>query len=74
MIDEHKAGLKDLYDFCSEPRSVTDAFPVLFKSKINSGNMVIAVGEALANLNHLVASKDLEVDTSNGGIAKCKQT
>lgn len=74
MIDEHKAGLKDLYDFCSEPRSVTDAFPILFKSKINSGNMVIAVGEALANLNHLVASKDLEVDTCNGGIAKYKQT
>ena len=73
MIDEHKVGLKKLYDFCSESRSVTDVFPVLFKSKINSGNMVIGVGEALAHLNHLVASEDLKLDTTSG-IARYKQT
>jgi glyoxylase-like metal-dependent hydrolase (beta-lactamase superfamily II) len=74
MIDEHNTGLKKLHNFCSEPRSVIDVFPVLFKSKINSGNMVIAVGEALAHLNYLIALGDLEVTTNSDGIAKYKQT
>ncbi|HAZ80274.1 MAG TPA: MBL fold metallo-hydrolase, partial [Porticoccaceae bacterium] len=59
MINEHKKGLQDLLEFCSQPRSVAEVFPILFKSKINIGNMVIAVGEAVANLNYLVSSKEL---------------
>ena len=73
MINEHKKGLQDLLEFCSQPRSVAEVFPILFKSKINIGNMVIAVGEAVANLNYLVSSKELEVDIGSDGIAKYKQ-
>ena len=73
MINEHKKGLQDLLEFCSQPRSVADVFPILFKSKINIGNMVIAVGEAVANLNYLVSSKELVVDIGSDGIARYKQ-
>ncbi len=73
MINEHKKGLQDLLEFCSQPRSVAEVFPILFKSKINIGNMVIAVGEAVANLNYLVSSKELVVDIGNDGIARYKQ-
>ena len=73
MINEHKKGLQDLLEFCSKPRSVADVFPILFRSKINIGNMVIAVGEAVANLNYLVSSKELVVDIGSDGIAKYKQ-
>jgi len=73
MINEHKKGLQDLLEFCSQPRSVADVFPILFKSKINIGNMVIAVGEAVANLNYLVSSKELVVNIGSDGIARYKQ-
>ena len=73
MINEHKKGLQDLLEFCSQPRSVAEVFPILFKRKINIGNMVIAVGEAVANLNYLVSSKELVVDIGSDGIAKYKQ-
>ena len=73
MINEHKKGLQDLLEFCSQPRSVAEVFPILFKSKINIGNMVIAVGEAVANLNYLVSSKELVVDIGSDGIARYKQ-
>ena len=73
MINEHKKGLQDLLEFCSQPRSVTEVFPILFRSKINIGNMVIAVGEAVANLNYLVSSKELVVDIGSDGIARYKQ-
>lgn len=73
MINEHKKGLQDLLEFCSQPRSVAEVFPILFKSKINIGNMVIAVGEAVANLNYLVSSKELAVDVGSDGIARYKQ-
>jgi len=74
MINEHKKGLQDLLEFCSQPRSVAEVFPILFKSKINIGNMVIAVGEAVANLNYLVNSRELVVDIDSDGIARYKQT
>ena len=73
MINEHKKGLQDLLEFCSQPRSVAEVFPILFKSKINIGNMVIAVGEAVANLNYLVGSKVLVVDLGSDGIVRYKQ-
>ncbi len=73
MINEHKKGVQDLLEFCSQPRSVAEVFPILFKSKINIGNMVIAVGEAVANLNYLVSSKELVVDIGSDGIARYKQ-
>jgi len=73
MINEHKKGLQDLLEFCSQPRSVAEVFPILFKSKINIGNMVIAVGEAVANLNYLVSSKERAVDIGSDGIARYKQ-
>jgi glyoxylase-like metal-dependent hydrolase (beta-lactamase superfamily II) len=73
MINEHKKGLQDLLEFCSQPRSVAEVFPILFKRKINIGNMVIAVGEAVANLNYLVSSKELVVDIGSDGIARYKQ-
>jgi glyoxylase-like metal-dependent hydrolase (beta-lactamase superfamily II) len=73
MINEHKKGLQDLLEFCSQPRSVAEVFPILFKSKINIGNMVIAVGEAVANLNYLVSLKELVVDLGSDGIARYKQ-
>ena len=73
MINEHKKGLQDLLEFCSQPRSVADVFPILFKSKINIGNMVIAVGEAVANLNYLVSSKELVVNIGSDGIARYRQ-
>ena len=73
MINEHKKGLQDLLEFCSQPRSVAEVFPILFKSKSNIGNMVIAVGEAVANLNYLVSSKELVVDLGSDGIARYKQ-
>lgn len=74
IINDHKKGLQDLLEFCSEPRSVAEVFPILFKSKINIGNMVIAVGEAVANLNYLVNSRELVVDIDSDGIARYKQT
>ena len=73
MINEHTKGLQGLLEFCSQPRSVTEVFPILFRSKINIGNMVIAVGEAVANLNYLVSSKELVVDIGSDGIARYKQ-
>ena len=74
MLEEHKKGLQDLLEFCSQPRSVTEVFPVLFRSEINIGNMVIAVGEAIAHLNYLLERGELAVNIDGDGIARYMQT
>ncbi len=53
LIEDAEKNLDDLYDFCQQPRTVSDVFPILFKAKINEKNMMLAYGEALANLNYL---------------------
>ncbi len=53
LIDEHEANLEQLLEYCREPRRVIDVFPVLFRSRINDGNMSLATGESIAHLNYL---------------------
>lgn len=68
FIDEHQVNLKKLQQYCAEPRSVVDTFPILFKSTINTGNIVIAVMEATAHLNYLVFAGSLAASTRADGI------
>lgn len=55
MIDDHEAGLEKLLGLLEEPRSATQCFSALFRSRITAGNYLAATGESLAHLNCLVS-------------------
>ncbi|QDY70212.1 MBL fold metallo-hydrolase [Qingshengfaniella alkalisoli] len=55
LIENHTASLDRLVEFLRAPRVVTDCFVVLFRRPISDGEYGLAMGEALANLNHLLA-------------------
>lgn len=53
LIDEHHDGLRKLSELCREPQRAVDVFPALFRSRVPSGEFVMATGEAIAHLNYL---------------------
>lgn len=54
QLDEIESDLAKLLSFCQYPCCVIDAFPVLFKKKINDSNLFMAFGEAQAHFNCLL--------------------
>lgn len=65
LIKEHDDRLDALREVCREPKRVIDTFGSLFKSEINDGNRVMAVGEALAHLHYLKNNGEIETETKD---------
>lgn len=50
----HQARLDKLMDVCGRPRSAAEVLPDLFQRKLDGHQIVFAMGETIAHLNHLV--------------------
>ncbi|HEY6577725.1 MAG TPA: MBL fold metallo-hydrolase, partial [Rhizomicrobium sp.] len=55
LIHEHEENMDKLAALCGEPQRAVDCFPALFRSRITSGNYLMATGESIAHLNCLRA-------------------
>ena len=68
LIDDHEDGLEKLLGFLDEPRRAVDCFPILFRSRITSGNYMAATGESVAHLNCLIGRGLAEKQRDAGGV------
>ncbi|MEL7024899.1 MAG: MBL fold metallo-hydrolase [Pseudomonadota bacterium] len=68
LIDEHDENLNGLQTLCQSPKRVIDTFELLFRSRINEGNLIMATGEARAHLNYLVDRDVLAVSRDDNGV------
>ena len=68
LIDMHELNMEKLMALCAEPKRAVDCFPALFRSRITSGNYLMATGESLAHLNCLRARGTIERRTDGQGI------
>ena len=68
LIREHEDGLDKLVTICNEPRRAVDAFPALFRSKIDNKNLIMATGESIAHLNYLLQQDRIVVETDDNGV------
>jgi glyoxylase-like metal-dependent hydrolase (beta-lactamase superfamily II) len=66
MIENHDGALARLRDHLSEPRRATDCFPALFKRQIGPAEYGLALVEAMAHLNHLLASGEVRREMRDG--------
>ena len=55
LICNHHGGLRRLKKHLAEPRTAVECFPPLFKRTIDDGTYGLAMVEAYAHLNHLLA-------------------
>ncbi len=68
LILEHEECLEKLESLCTKPRRAVDAFPALFKSKINNNNLIMATGESIAHLNYLRNNGRMTIDRDESGV------
>jgi len=69
LIAEHEENMEKLVAHCREPRRAVDCFEALFRSRITSGNYIMAAGESIANLNCLRARGAILRSIDGDGIA-----
>ena len=53
LIENHHGALRRLREYLATPRTAAECFPPLFKRKIDGGTFGLALVEAIAHLNHL---------------------
>lgn len=68
LIEGHETGMEKLLDLCREPKRAVDLFPALFRTRITSGNYLMATGESLAHLNCLKERGVLARTTDADGV------
>ena len=68
LLDEHDENLNGLQPLCQSPKRVIDTFELLFRSRINEGNLIIATGEARAHLNTRVDRDVWAVSSGDYGV------
>jgi glyoxylase-like metal-dependent hydrolase (beta-lactamase superfamily II) len=68
LIAEHELNMEKLVALCGEPRRAVDCFAALFRSRITSGNYLMATGESISHLNCLRARGILARNTDQTGV------
>ncbi len=69
QLDEHHAArLAEVESACTEPRAASDILPVLFKRPLDDHQLMFAMAEAIAHLNHLWHSGRLTRERGDDGV------
>lgn len=69
LIDMHLQGLEQLTERLKQPARAVDLFDILFRSRIDEGNRIMAVGETIAHLNYLLAENVISCTVQPDGSA-----
>ncbi len=68
LADHHTARLEEILAFCEQPRAAATVTRLLFNRPLDPHQMVFAMGEAIAHLNHLIRRGALTRWTGSDGI------
>lgn len=68
LIAHHEKHMATLVDACREPRSAQDVLPLLFKRSLRGLQRFLALGEAIAHLEHLAIRQRLERRVTASGV------
>ncbi|MDX1565808.1 MAG: MBL fold metallo-hydrolase [Phycisphaeraceae bacterium] len=73
LLRSHERALERLFDHLVEPRRALDCFSVLFRRRIDGGDVMLATGETLAHLNCLIARGMISRRRDADGVAWYQQ-
>ncbi len=66
IIEHHEAVLEKVFLLCEDASCVNEVVPKLFRRKLEGMNIILAFGEALANLNYLYYQGKIQRLLSDG--------
>ena len=73
LREHHRLRLDELLGACNHPVSAADIVPVLFRRQLDSHQMMFAMGEAIAHLNHLLYQRRIVREAGPDGILRFMQ-
>ena len=73
LRDHHTARLEDIVRHCAAPQTAIAVTRSLFHRPLDSHQMVFALGEAIAHLNHLIGRGLLERDDGPDGVDRYRR-
>ena len=68
LINHHEDRMLAIEEACVEPQIAKDLLPVLFARKLDSGQMMMALGEAIAHIHLLIHRNRLQRIESDDGV------
>lgn len=70
LVRHHDARCAELLAACREPRCAGELLPTLFPRELDTHQVMFAMGEAIAHLNHLVVRGDVRQVAGQDGIVR----
>lgn len=67
LIDHHADRMLAIEEACLEPHKAVDLIPALFKRKLNLMGTMMALGEVIAHLHHLMHQRRIERSVHEDG-------
>ena len=68
LIDHHADRMLAIEEHCTQPRKAVELIPVLFKRDLNFMGTMMALGEVIAHLHHLMHHRRIERTLHEDGI------
>lgn len=73
LIRHHDERCAALLAACQQPRSAGELLSTLFPRELDTHQVMFAMGEAIAHLNHLAARQEVQQVTGSDGIVRYRQ-
>ena len=70
LVQHHAARCADLLAACLEPRSAGDLLATLFPRELDTHQVMFAMGEAIAHLNHLAHKREVSKVLGDDGVVR----
>jgi glyoxylase-like metal-dependent hydrolase (beta-lactamase superfamily II) len=73
LHEHHRLRLDEVLAAAQRPVSAADVVPVLFRRQLDSHQIVFAMGEAIAHLNHLLYQRRVLREADAGGVLRFRK-
>jgi glyoxylase-like metal-dependent hydrolase (beta-lactamase superfamily II) len=74
LHEHHRLRLDEVLSACQRPVSAADVVPVLFRRELDNHQIVFAMGEAIAHLNHLLYQRRVLREADPDGVLRFRKT
>jgi glyoxylase-like metal-dependent hydrolase (beta-lactamase superfamily II) len=74
LHEHHRLRLDEVLIACQQPVSAADVVPVLFRRQLDNHQIVFAMGEAIAHLNHLLYQRRVVREADADGVLRFRKT
>jgi len=74
LHQHHRLRLDELLTACERPVTAAEVVPLLFRRQLDNHQILFAMGEAIAHLNHLLYQRRVVREAAADGVLRFRKT